>query len=582
MKFKPLRVALPFFCCFLFWNSFARQTDRPAQAPVPVLIAQQATHLALLGQVWGFLKYYHPEVAKGKFDWDAELFKILPAVKSTTSDEAFSSLLLHWIDGLGKAKDCRKCSAGVPEGLMTDNIDLAWMRDTHFSAALQEQLYHVLVNRNTESGYYAKFSKGTLSFAGDSVYHGQAGLYVDENFRLLALFRYWNIIQYFSPNKHVIGRNWNEVLYEYVPRLSGATDTTIFHRTMKELVHKVHDTHAQYYVSQFYENYQLRLPVMTFLIRGELVVTYNHDDSLAALSGLKKGDVIEKVDGHPVKELIKERAWLVNGSNEAAELRNMSYLNVIAGGPERVASLVVRRGDQRLDLSVKRYLYSEMHLTKMDSTYCKILPGNIGYINLAVLKQEQVDSAMQRLKNTSAIIFDDRTYPNGTASLLAKYLYEERPAVWFTYPNTEYPGAFEWAKEPSSYGQSKKDKKHFLYTGKVAILVDVIAQSHGEWSAMVLQATPGSITVGSQTAGADGNVSRINFPDGHMSLLTGLGVYYPDKSPTQRVGVKVDKVVIPTPAGIAAGRDEVLEAAMREIGNRQSVPPRGGSNGVHN
>ena len=567
MTFKPLRVALLFFCCFLSLNtSFARQTDRPAQAPVPALTAQQVTHLALLGQVWGFLKYYHPQVAKGKFDWDAELFKILPAVKNTASDETFSGLLLTWINGLGKVDDCRKCTADVPEGLITDNIDLAWMKDTHFSAALQQQLHYLLVNRYKDSGYYAKFIKGILSFAKDSVYRSQTGLYTDENFRLLALFRYWNIIQYFSPYKNIIGRNWNEVLYEYVPRLAGATDTTAFHRAIKELVRNVHDTHANYYVARFYENYQLHLPVMTFLIGGELVVTYNHDDSLAALSGLKKGDVIEKVDGRSVKELIRERAWMVSGSNEAAELRNMGYMNLLSGGPERVASLVVRRGDQHLDLSVKRYPYSEMHLTKMDSTYCKILPGNIGYINLAVLKQEQVDSAMQRLENTSSIIFDDRTYPNGTAPLLAQYLYEERPAVWFTYPNTEYPGAFGWAKEQSSYGQSKKDKKHFLYKGKVAILVDVIAQSHGEWSAMVLQATPGSITVGSQTAGADGNVSRINFPDGHMSFLTGLGVYYPDKSPTQRVGVKVDKVVIPTPAGIAAGRDEVLEAAMKAMG----------------
>ena len=33
--------------------------------------------LALLGKIWGFLKYYHPVVASGKYNWDFELFKII-------------------------------------------------------------------------------------------------------------------------------------------------------------------------------------------------------------------------------------------------------------------------------------------------------------------------------------------------------------------------------------------------------------------------------------------------------------------------------------------------------------------------
>jgi carboxyl-terminal processing protease len=571
MKFHALRSSMLLCAFFVSSSSFSYKTaSGPVRELVPALTKQQVNHLALLGQVWGYLKYYHPVVAKGKLDWDAELFKILPAVKNAANDEAFSQLLLQWIDGLGKVPECGKCTAEAPETLFKNNIDLAWMRNQHFSAAMQEKLHYLLLNRHQGSGYYASFSKGTLSFAKDSVYHGQTGLYGAEKFRLLSLFRYWNIIQYFSPYKNIIGRNWNDVLYEYVPLLADATDALSYHKALLGLVNNVHDSHAMYYAAEFYENYQLRLPVVTFLIRDELVVTSAYDDSLAALSGLLPGDVIEKVGGRPVKELIKERDWLVNGSNEAARQRNMSYLNVIAGGPERVADLVVRRGEQHFNKQVNRYLRTEMHPRTIDSTYCKILPGNIGYINLDVLKPRQVDSAMQQLKDTRAIIYDVRNYPSGTASLLAEYLHETQvPAVWFTYPYLQYPGAFWWTDEPSKCGPAKKNSQRFLYTGKVAILVNTVTQSHGEWSAMVLQATPGSITFGSQTAGADGNVSRINFPDGHMSFLTGLGVFYPDKTQTQRVGVKVDQVVLPTPAGLAAGKDEVLEAAVKAVGGER-------------
>jgi C-terminal processing protease CtpA/Prc len=50
-------------------------------------------------------------------------------------------------------------------------------------------------------------------------------------------------------------------------------------------------------------------------------------------------------------------------------------------------------------------------------------------------------------------------------------------------------------------------------------------------------------------------------------MLSGLGVFYPDRRPTQRVGIMPDVVVTPTIEGIATGRDEVLERAVELIGH---------------
>lgn len=49
--------------------------------------------------------------------------------------------------------------------------------------------------------------------------------------------------------------------------------------------------------------------------------------------------------------------------------------------------------------------------------------------------------------------------------------------------------------------------------------------------------------------------------------MTGLGVYYPDKSETQRVGLKPDIYVKPTIQGIREGRDELVEKAVELIKN---------------
>ena len=64
------------------------------------------SNLELLGKVWGFLKYYHPEVAKGNYNWDFELFRMLPKYINTTSKPERDQILHDWISKYGKIDEC--------------------------------------------------------------------------------------------------------------------------------------------------------------------------------------------------------------------------------------------------------------------------------------------------------------------------------------------------------------------------------------------------------------------------------------------------------------------------------------------
>src|SRR5687767_1279812 len=44
--------------------------------------------LKALGLIWGFLKYYHPNIAKGEYNWDYELFRILPRILHSETKKA--------------------------------------------------------------------------------------------------------------------------------------------------------------------------------------------------------------------------------------------------------------------------------------------------------------------------------------------------------------------------------------------------------------------------------------------------------------------------------------------------------------
>lgn len=79
---------------------------------------------------------------------------------------------------------------------------------------------------------------------------------------------------------------------------------------------------------------------------------------------------------------------------------------------------------------------------------------------------------------------------------------------------------------------------------------------------MSLQTAPDVTIIGSQTAGADGNVCSFQIVKGFYTAFSGIGVFYPDKKETQRIGIVPDIEVKPTLLGVQQGRDEVLERAV--------------------
>jgi hypothetical protein len=94
------------------------------------------------------------------------------------------------------------------------------------------------------------------------------------------------------------------------------------------------------------------------------------------------------------------------------------------------------------------------------------------------------------------------------------------------------------------------------------ILIDENTLSAAEYNCMILEALPNVTKIGSQTAGADGNVTNWKLSQDIVTMFTAIGVYYPNGDSTQRIGIVPDIEVRPTRAGVRQGRDEVLEKAL--------------------
>ncbi len=133
--------------------------------------------------------------------------------------------------------------------------------------------------------------------------------------------------------------------------------------------------------------------------------------------------------------------------------------------------------------------------------------------------------------------------------------------VKFTKGNADYPEEFSFTEtiQVGNHGSKSYRGKH------VVVLVNELSQSHAEFTAMVFKAGDKTTIAGSTNAGAHGNVSYFSLQGGLHTAISGIGVYYPDGTETQRVGIVPDVVVLPTIQGIKDGINEPLEKAIKII-----------------
>lgn len=520
-------------------------------------------NLELLGRVWGFLKYHHPEIAKGNHNWDYELFRFLPKYINVDNNVERDCLLINWITTLGDLKKCSKCKPTSEDAVIRP--DHTWIMDQ--DDQLKERLLDVYNNRSQGKHYYIGMapSVGNPEFKNEDAYYLMP--FPDDGFRLLALYRYWNMIHYFFPYKHLMDKDWNTVLGEYIPLFLSAKDELEYEFAAIQLIGDIQDTHANIWegagkIDKWKGvNYP---PVHVRFIEDQLVVTDFYNDEHWGNIGFEIGDVITKINDVPVTVLVEERAKYYPASNHPTMLRDMAT-DLLRSNNKEIGIDVASRNNvvrpRKLKLYPKDSLDVYRWYRKHDVEPYKMLDNNIGYVTLQTIKREDIPKIKEQFKNTKGMVMDIRNYPSTFVpfALGTYFVSSFTPFVKFTNGNVDNPGEFTFGKE------LKIPNKGSAYKGKLVVLVNELTQSQAEYTSMAFRAGDNTTIIGSTTAGADGNVSTIYLPGGMRTMISGIGVYYPDGEETQRVGIVPDIEVHPTVEGIREGRDELLEKAIEII-----------------
>jgi len=548
--------------------------DGGSKITITSLSEMQNKNLATLAKVWGFVKYHHSAVTSGKHHWDYELFRILPQVLKAPDRGTANQAIAAWIGSFGSIPTCTVCATlKTDDAYLGTNID--WIVDESLLGPdLSQVLQNIYRNRTPQT---KQFFVSLRSGATGNPQFDNEPPYVtiklpDSGYQLLALFRFWNMVQYFYPNRDIMSDDtadtdyWDNVLSEFIPRIALAQTSVSYQQELMRFIAKINDTHANLWSSIGVRPPvgTCQLPVDVRFVEGRPMVLRDNSKTAGPASGLMPGDVIEELDGVAVDDLVAQWRPLYADSNNAARMRDMG--NYFTRGACGVAEVFVDRGGDSFYLITNRVALNTLDLTGT-STHDRpgdafqLLSDDVAYIKISTLKSADAAADIQAAARTKGLIIDLRNYPSDFPIFaLGQLLVSERtPFAQFTFADITNPGVFHWAPPVMLVPQEPH------YNGKVVILIDEITQSSAEYHSMAFRSVPGAIVIGSTTAGADGDVSTVLLPGNLSSYISGLGVFYPNHTPTQRVGIVPDIVLTPTIEGIRAGRDELLEEAIRQI-----------------
>ena len=393
--------------------------------------------------------------------------------------------------------------------------------------------------------------------------------YPNLEYRLLALFRIWNVFEHFFPYKDLMDRDWEGILREFIPRFIEAQDARGYTLAITEMLTHLQDSHISLSSSGTAEIIGVAHPMLKLrFIQGEYVIT-DFLDEATKISGLQLGDTLIAIENQPLQvrlELLNKTQ--VASTSQSAKEKLVQRL--LRGSDQSSVNITVKnKGGEIKNVSLPRSIGAQDLIwdsPARNGAIFKLLDDHIGYADLDRLEQNQVDEMFEMFKNTKAIIFDMRGYPRGTAWTIGPRLSEQThiAAATFHRPVVTAFGSDDAYQRSNfdTFVQYLPTRDKPAYFGKTVMLIDERAVSQAEHTGLFFKAANNTSWIGSATTGANGDVTSFFVPGNGVVRFTGQAVTHIDGKQLQRVGLIPDLEAYPTIQGIREGRDEILEAAI--------------------
>ena len=401
-------------------------------------------------------------------------------------------------------------------------------------------------------------------------------------YRVLAAAKIFTVIDHFFPYQEYMDRDWYEVLVEYLPQFVFAKNEMDYGQAVAKMYAHIQDSHGfisgNPALSALFG--EASSPLSVGWVENKVVVTSFRDSSVCQEKGIAVGDIILKIDGIPVEELMnKYRTFYAHSTPQSI---NHRAARLMVRGPEGKSGVFTIRhqdGDITEVTLFRKETYEPDRYAEYATQYpfhhaldtLAFLSETIGYADLTRMVQAQTDSMFNMFRDTKAIVLDMRGYPNGTAWSIAPRLTEEKnvPLALFRKREVLHPNIREGevlsTRAYTEFIQTISASTQWKYQGKTVMLINHDAVSQSEHSGLFFKSVDSTTFIGTPTMGANGDVTNFEIPGGMFLSFSGQGVWHVDGKQLQRLGLQPDVYVAPTIEGIRQGKDEVMERAIHWI-----------------
>ena len=514
---------------------------------------EQVKRLETICRVWGYLKYHHPCIMRGDYDWNNELFRMLPLIYDKGNFQHF----------------CKELQKRIPPQTIQEQLGVKstdsiigkvskdWIYD--LPRSLRKNLIEIEKGPRYKQNYALSYGwiepeKKFIKFLNETTYPNISC--TDDGYRMLCLFRYWNMMYYFHPYMYLKDKEWQQNLSQYIRSFSESNDEYSFEKNLVALVCSLKDSHSDFYglksnILQIGGNGpwggRMYIPMVTRLRDNYLVVASFLNDKMLS-SGIKLGDRITKINQKSVPEIYQERSIYSPFYNPNSDSYGIAYQ---AFDSDSVNLELIRNNDT-ISITIDN-VYEKCWTGNMIGSDSNIIShkdyGNsIYYINLSTLSATELQKVLDKVSEYKQIIFDCRGYRCDFKQMdvLADFLFEKPRSPFFnSYIDIREPGVVKKNPILPIYGKENPN----YYKGNVYALVDGETMSFSEWLANLIKAAPKGKICGSKTTGVLGSALAVPLLPGIRTRYTGCGVYHHNGSCSYYDGCPIDVHIDPTLIG---------------------------------
>ena len=369
----------------------------------------------------------------------------------------------------------------------------------------------------------------------------------------------WAVLRNFYPYQEEVVVPWEEVLRQALRDTADDANEADMIDSIRTLTRALHDGHAR--VERDGRRGSGWLPVRTTCIGDRVVVTASEDPSV------QPGDVVTHIDGEPAGPRADAIADRLSGTERWRRFRACTWDG--ARGPGGTAArLTLQRGDTRTEVDTTYARHEPLEPTRPEA-FSELEPGVL-YVDLTRLSWTDLKPHLEELAAARGIVFDLRGYPIHNDDLLDHLMTAPEDAAWMHVPRYIEPGGV-----PVSFadiGWNRRPSEPHIAAPTV-FLVSPAAISYAESILAYVKTHALGTLVGTATAGANGDIVRHDTLAGFYVVFSGMRVTRHDGTPFHNAGIEPDVAAEPTIAGIAEGRDEVLERGLEVLRPRLLPTP---------